>query len=319
MNYWLNVVENIFDYILPKLDQKSIDDRIRNFIQNLIAAFKQRTQENAAQWKVIYKTIDDASQGEDNRWFRTLIADIDSNAVSTAANTSLTETLKKLDDASKLVISNIQKLSKRINTRRENIRERVKNFIRHLPKVFMNETNFELLFPVGFQPLSDTKAIEIAKGIARIIRNPYQGLDTNQIIIKTYIQSRSETYRNYIRAFRSLAKRLLKRNPSLTPEFNAIIANTGDAIDLHGHYVYLNPSCDYVLAHDFDGLRFSFRFIYGKIYSVLPNLVEIKENECSNTGRIQICNRGHYSILRVPMYYGEFLRIKILFSLFIVY
>ncbi|CAF4602717.1 unnamed protein product, partial [Rotaria magnacalcarata] len=62
----------------------------------------------------------------------------------------------------------------------------------------------------------------------------------------------------------------------------------------------------YVLAHDFGGLKFSFRFIYGKVYSILPNLVEIKENECSTTGRVQLCNRGYYSTLNVPMYYGSF-------------
>ncbi|CAF4374596.1 unnamed protein product, partial [Rotaria magnacalcarata] len=93
----------------------------------------------------------------------------------------------------------------------------------------------------------------------------------------------SETSKHYSKAVHTFVKRLWKRNPALTPEFSAVIANTGDTIDLHGDYVYLNPSCDYVLAHDFGGLQFSFRFIYGKVYSVLPNLVEIKENECSTT------------------------------------
>ncbi|CAF5085921.1 unnamed protein product, partial [Rotaria magnacalcarata] len=59
-------------------------------------------------------------------------------------------------------------------------------------------------------------------------------------IIKDRFQTRSETFQHYSKAVRTFAKRLFKRNPSLTPEFNAVIANTGDTIDLHGDYVYLN-------------------------------------------------------------------------------
>ena len=107
-----------------------------------------------------------------------------------------------------------------------------------------------------------------------------------------------------MKAFGALAKRLLKRKPSLTHEFNAIIAQTGDAINVHGEYIYLNPACNYVLAHDFGDLKFSFRFTNGTIYSLIPYPVEIKKYECSNTGRVQICNQGYYSNLNVPMYYG---------------
>ncbi|CAF4624922.1 unnamed protein product, partial [Rotaria magnacalcarata] len=42
---------------------------------------------------------------------------------------------KKLGDSSKLLISNIQQISQRMNQRRESIRERVQNAIRQLPKV----------------------------------------------------------------------------------------------------------------------------------------------------------------------------------------
>jgi hypothetical protein len=107
-----------------------------------------------------------------------------------------------------------------------------------------------------------------------------------------------------MKALRSLGQRLFKRNPSLTPEFKAVVAQTGDAIDLHGDYIYLNPACDYVLAHDFEDLQFSFRSINGKVHSLIPNQGEVKQYECSNTTRVQICNEGNYYKLNVPMYYG---------------
>ncbi|CAF4811124.1 unnamed protein product, partial [Rotaria socialis] len=31
---------------------------------------------------------------------------------------------------------------------------------------------------------------------------------------------------------------------------------------------------------------------------------EIKENDCSNTGRVQICNDGGFYTISVPMHYG---------------
>ncbi|CAF4572698.1 unnamed protein product, partial [Rotaria magnacalcarata] len=52
-------------------------------------------------------------------------------------------------DSSKLLISNIQQISQRMNQRRESIRERVQNAIRHLPKAYMNDTNSEILYPIG--------------------------------------------------------------------------------------------------------------------------------------------------------------------------
>ncbi|CAF4307085.1 unnamed protein product, partial [Rotaria magnacalcarata] len=67
----------------------------------------------------------DASKGDDNKWFRVLVADIDSNAVAAAADAELTKVFKKLGDSSKLLISNMQQISRRINQRRESIRERV--------------------------------------------------------------------------------------------------------------------------------------------------------------------------------------------------
>ncbi|CAF4361600.1 unnamed protein product, partial [Rotaria magnacalcarata] len=44
------------------------------------------------------KAIDDASKGDDNKWFRVLVADIDSNAVAAAADAELTKVFKKLGD-----------------------------------------------------------------------------------------------------------------------------------------------------------------------------------------------------------------------------
>ncbi|CAF5042466.1 unnamed protein product, partial [Rotaria socialis] len=111
---------------------------------------------------------------------------------------------------------------------------------------------------------------------------------------------RSETSQNYFKLLRAVGKRFFKRNPSLTPEFQAVIAPTGDAIDVHGHYIYLNPACGYVLAHDFADLQFSFNFVNGKVQSVIGNEGEIKENDCSNTGRVQICNDGGFYTISVP-------------------
>lgn len=158
--------------------------------------------------------------------------------------------------------------------------------------------------PVGRRPRSNTKASEILLAAGSLLRNRDQAFDTIRSVIKNRLQSRMETYKNYFNALKSAAKRLFKRNPSLTPEFTAVIANTGDAIDVHGHYMYLNPQCNYVLAHDFGGLQFSFRFANGKFYTSIPNQSEIAEYQCSNTGRVQLCNKGYYATISVPMYYG---------------
>jgi hypothetical protein len=172
-------------------------------------------------------------------------------------------------------------------------------------KAFINDTNFELLFPIGRQPGSYVGTSELLLGIGSLLRNRDQAIDTIRAVLTNRVESNSETSANYFKAVRSLVKRLLKRNPSLTPEFKAVITQTGQAIDLHGDYIYLNPACDYVLAHDFADLQFSFRFINGKVQSLIPNQGEIKEYECAPTnGRVQMCSHGTYYILNVPMHYG---------------
>jgi len=127
--------EKLLDRLLPKTDQSNIDKRIADYVGKLIASFEQASKRNNDQWKAIFKAIDDASKGEDNKWFRTLVADIDSNAFATAADAELAKATKKLSDSSKLLINNIQQLSRGITKRREAVRERVKNAIRHIPKV----------------------------------------------------------------------------------------------------------------------------------------------------------------------------------------
>ncbi|CAF4270554.1 unnamed protein product [Rotaria magnacalcarata] len=223
--FWRSRIENILNNNRRKDLSQRFQTRRMEIIQSLLSASE----------KVFDRFLPKIDQkSDDNKWFRVLVA--------AAADVELTKVFKKLGDSSKLLISNIQQISQRMNQRRESIRERVQNAIRHLPKASMNDTNSEILYPIGRRP-------------------------------GTY----SETSKHYSKAVHTFVKRLWKRNPALTPEFSAVIANTGDTIDLHG---------DYVLAHDFGGLQFSFRFIYGKVYSVLPNLVEIKENECSTTGRV---------------------------------
>ncbi|CAF4585559.1 unnamed protein product, partial [Rotaria socialis] len=290
----LSASEKVLDRFLPKIDQKNIDERIVNFVRKLLASFEQVAKQNSEQWKTIFKAIDDASKGDDNKWFRVLVADIDSNAVAAAADAQLAKVFKKLGDSSKLLISNMQQISQRINQRRESIRERVQNAIRHLPKASMNDTNSEILYPIGRRPGNYSEKNKLILLMGTLLKYRERGLFTLNCIIKDRFQTRSETFQHYSKPVRTFPKRLFKRNPSLTPEFNAVIANTGDIIDLRS---------DYVLTHDFSGLQFSFRFIYGKVYSVLLNLIGIKENECSTTGRVQLCNRGYYSTLNVTMYY----------------
>ena len=163
-----------------------------------------------------------------------------------------------------------------------------------------------MLVPVGREPGSYVGTSELLLGIGSLLRNRDQAFDTIRSILINRLDSATETRENYFKALRSLAKRLFRRNPSLTPEYKAVITQTGDAIDLHGEYIYLNPQCDYLLAHDFADLQFSFRFSNGRVYSLLPNQAEIREHECSNTGRVQICNEGSFYRLNVPMYYGKF-------------
>ncbi len=131
----LDRAELLLDRLLPKIDQSNVDKRIVDYIGKLLAGFEQVSKRNTEQWKGIFKAIDDASKGDENKWFRTLVADIDSDAFAKAADAESTKVFKKLHDSSKLFISNIQQFSRRITKRREAIRERVKNAIRHLPKV----------------------------------------------------------------------------------------------------------------------------------------------------------------------------------------
>jgi hypothetical protein len=170
----------------------------------------------------------------------------------------------------------------------------------------MNNTNFDLLVPIGREAGSYVGTSELMLGIGSLLRNRDQAFDTIRAILQARFTARSETLSNYYKALRSLAKRLLKRNPSLTPEFQAVIAQTGDGIDVHGNYIHLTPACNYVLAHDFADLQFSFQLINGEVHSLIPNEGKIKEHQCSNTGRVRVCNHGSYSVLNVPMYYGEF-------------
>ncbi|CAF1034217.1 unnamed protein product [Rotaria magnacalcarata] len=296
--------ELALDRILPKVDQADIDKRIANCVGKLVGGFEQVSKRNTEQWKAVFKLIDNASKGEDTKWFRTLVADIDSAAFAAAADAESAKVFKKLSDSSKLLIANLQQFSRRITKRREAIRERVKNAIRHIPKAFVNTTNFELLVPIGRQPGSYAGTSELMLGIGSLLRNRDQALDTIRSVLVNRMESRSETSQNYFKLLRAVGKRFFKRNPSLTPEFQAVIAPTGDAIDVHGHYIYLNPACGYVLAHDFADLQFSFNFANGKVQSVIGNEGEIKENDCSNTGRVQVCNDGGFYTISVPMHYG---------------
>jgi hypothetical protein len=138
--------EKLLDRLLPKVDQANVEKRITDYVGKLVAGFEQSSKRSTEQWKSIFKAIDDASKGEDNKWFRTLVADIDSNAFGAAADAETAKVNKKLADSSKLLISNIHQLSRRITKRREAVRERVLNAIRHLPKVFILFIPSQFLF-----------------------------------------------------------------------------------------------------------------------------------------------------------------------------
>ncbi|UJR15532.1 hypothetical protein I4U23_002471 [Adineta vaga] len=302
----LERADQLLDRFLPKVDQSAIDKRITDYVSKLVAGYERIARQNSEQWKSIFKAIDDGSKGEENKWFRTLIADIDSAAFATAADAEVTKSINKIRDSSKLIGSNIQKLSLRITKRQEAIRERVRNAIRHIPKAYINNTNFELLFPIGRQPGRYAGTSESMLALGSLLRNRDQAFDTIRSVLVNHMESRTETSQNYFRALRTLAKRLFKRNPSLTPEFHAIITETGDALDFHGDNLFLDPTCDHLLVHDFVNLQFSFRFINGKVYSLIPNQVEIKEYECSNTTRVKMCNHGNYYTVNMPMHYGGY-------------
>ena len=143
-------------------------------------------------------------------------------------------------------------------------------------------------------------------GIGSLLRNRDQAFETMRAILVNRLDAGSETFQNYMKAIRSFAKRVFKRNPSATPEFKAIIANTGDGLNVHNDYFYLNPACEYVLAHDFANLKFSFRYSNGKVYSLIPNEVEIKEYQCSQGGRVRVCCEKSFCTINIPMYYGSY-------------
>jgi len=296
----------LLDRFLPAVDQSVIEKRVNDYGNKLVSAFEQTLKRNAEQMKSIFKAIDDATKTDDTKWFRTLVADIDSAKFGATLDAQIAQTISKLGSSSKLFISNIQQLSKRITKRRESIRSRVQNAIRHLPNAYLNETNFRVLVPIGRQPGSYSGMSELILAAGSLLRNRDQAFDTIRSILSTRIDARTETMTNYFKAVRSLAKRLFQRNPSLVPESKAIIASTGDGIDVNGNYVYLNPVCNYALAQDFEDLQFAFGFIQGKVYSLIPSSNEVKEYECSSTGRVRVCNHKTHYIINVPMHYGLF-------------
>lgn len=169
----------------------------------------------------------------------------------------------------------------------------------------MNSTNFELLVPIGRQPGSYVGTSELMLGIGSLLRNRDQAFDTIRSILQNRLESRSETMQNYWKAIRSMAKRLFSRDPSLTPELKAIVADSGDALNLQGEYIFLNPACNYVLAHDFADLQFSFHFINGKVYSMIPQRQEIGDYQVSDTGRVRVSCEKSFCTLNVPIHYGQ--------------
>lgn len=296
--------EPLVERLFPTVDQAAIDKRISNYVNKLVTAFQQFSKRNTEKWKMIFKAIDEASKGEENKWFRTLVADIDSADFAAKADAETTKMFQKLEASSKLLINNIQQLSHRITKRQKNIRERVKNAIRHIPKAAINGTNFELLFPIGRQPGSYVGTSELMMGIGSLLRNRDQAFDTIRSILQNRLESRTETLQNYWKALRSLAKRVFSRDPSLTPELKAILAESGDGLNVHGEYIFLNPQCNYLLAHDFANLQFSFQFIGGKFYSMIPEKEEIGEYQSSKTGRVRLTREKDVAIVNVPIHYG---------------
>ena len=169
----------------------------------------------------------------------------------------------------------------------------------------MNSTNFEVSVPVGREPGSYVTTSASMLGLGSLLRNYDQAFDTLRSLVQNRFQSRTESFQNYGKALRSLGKRLFQRDPSLTPEFKAIISRTGDGLNFHGEYIYLNPACNYILAHDFADLKFSFRYVNGKIRSLIPKEDEVGEYECSDTGRVRACCDKNICTINMPMYYGE--------------
>ena len=153
----LDRAEPLLDRFLPKVDQANIDKRIADYVAKLVNGFEQVLKRNTEQWKNVFKAIDEASKGEDTKWFRTLVADINSNEFAAQTDAEVAKVIKKLGDSSKLLISNIQQISRGMTKRQESIRERVRNAIRHMPNVspfvcpFSSHALIVLMF---FRPIS---------------------------------------------------------------------------------------------------------------------------------------------------------------------
>jgi hypothetical protein len=163
--------EKLLDRFLPKVDQAAIDKRVADYVGKLLTGVEQALKRNTEQWKAVFKAIDDASKGEDTKWFRTLVANVDSSAFATAADAETAKTIKKLGDSSKLLISNLQKISRGITKRQENIRARVKNAIQHIPKV-------SLLFTLSFTFVFISRLISMIQ-----ISNSYFLLVDNRVVM----------------------------------------------------------------------------------------------------------------------------------------
>ncbi|CAF0906246.1 unnamed protein product [Didymodactylos carnosus] len=297
-------LEGVLNRTMPMVDEVKVDQRIEQIVQNLLQGFQDVIQRSNDQWKTIFKQIDEATKDEDMKWFRQLIIDIDSTNISTAMDFESNEMFKRLNDSSKLFTSNILKLFRRMRDRREQLRNLLRNAARYVPKLMINETHFEVSVPYGIRPGTyNSLPISIAS-VLSLVSNRKRMNDTVPAVIFEFFQSQSETFLSYKKFIKSIAKRLSQRNPSLTPERVAIITATGHGIDLHGHYIYLNPVCDYVLLHDFTDLQFSFRYTNGKVYTVIPAQAEIPDHECSKTDRVQACCENDYCSINVPIYYG---------------
>ena len=167
--------EKVLDLLLPKVDHPAIEKRIANYVQKILAGFQRVSKRNTELWKAIFRAIDDASKGDNNKWFRILVADIDSNAFAAAADAESAKLFKKLDGSSKLFINNLQQLSRRFYKRREAIRERVKNAIRHIPKVG------ELYYGNSYLVVNHFRFFRLILMVR--ISNSYFQLDVSQVVM----------------------------------------------------------------------------------------------------------------------------------------
>jgi hypothetical protein len=163
-----------------------------------------------------------------------------------------------------------------------------------------------LYVPVGRQAGSYSGLTDSMMSIGSPLSTRNESSEINRAIWFNRMESRQQTIRNYMRGFRSFAKRISQQNASLTPELKAIITDTGDGLSVHGDYIFLNPACDYLLAHDFADQQFSFRYVNGQVRSSFPNEIVLKDSECSSTStRVRICREGNNYVFNVPLHYGR--------------